>query len=359
MASSSKSSPLEPCGTGCGHPHHHDHEPHHDHDPHHDHGVGAASLAGLDRRFFFYVGTVLLALCGGVMVYFFASARVTHYLTGAGTFRVQCLVAGLALLVLAAFNFFTARRQETPHAPRPQTVDAEAEAAECDDCQHDHAAADTSWLGKVIAFLVLTVPLATAALYSPDRYSEEFQRLKVNAVATSSRSAFGTGGVDLKKRAAQAPAMAAPAATAEAKAAPAAAPGAFTVEELERLSGGRSAEGNIQLQLVELFYMPAQTQDVRDVVASQPIETIGQAIKDTANPGRLRLFRLMMTCCAADARPISIPVEFEGPAPEWREMSWYKVAGTVTYRDEGGTPTTVFKAKSLTPEKAPRNQMVF
>jgi uncharacterized membrane protein YcgQ (UPF0703/DUF1980 family) len=136
-------------------------------------------------------------------------------------------------------------------------------------------------------------------------------------------------------------------------------PNAFTVAELERLSGGRSPEGNIRLQLVELFYLPAQTEDVKEVAAGETLEIVGQAIKDKVDATKLLLFRLMMTCCAADARPISVPIEFNGPPPEWREMSWYKAVGKVEYRDIDGTPTAVFKATSLTPEKAPRNQMMY
>jgi hypothetical protein len=331
--------------------------PNEENDGHSHHSHGTTTLALLDRKFFFYVASGLLALWGGVMIYFFASARITHYLTGSGTFRVQCLIAGLILCVLAAFNFLTASRGATQTHDHAHADDEAGDEAACAECGPVHAHGESSWLAKTIAFVILAVPLVAAALYSPDRYSDEFRRLKVNAVATSSTSAIGGGGVDLKQRAEAKPATAATAGTA--KPATPSAPGAFTVEELERLSGGRSPEGNIRLQLIELFYMPAQTHDVRDVVASQPIETVGQAVKDTNNPGRLRLFRLMMTCCAADARPISIPVEFEGAPPEWREMGWYKAVGNVEYREENGTPSVIFKAKSLTAEKPPRNQMMF
>ncbi len=108
--------------------------------------------------------------------------------------------------------------------------------------------------------------------------------------------------------------------------------------------------------------MPAQTKDVRDVVSSQVVEAIGQAIKDPAAPAgttRLKLFRMQMTCCAADARPLAVPIEFDGPLPEYREMGWYKVTGKVEYRDENGTSTAVIKATKLDTEKPPRNQMLF
>jgi uncharacterized repeat protein (TIGR03943 family) len=343
-------------------PRHHSHphdRAHHDANGHSADEAGAATLALLDEKFFSWAGSGLLALWGGVMIYFFASGRITHYLSASGAFRIQCLIAGLVLCVLAAFNLLTTGAGEAhshDHSHDDEHADDDEDAT-CSDCGPAHAHGESSWLGKIVAFVILAVPLAAAAVYSPDRYSDEFGRLKNNAKATSASTAIGGGGIDLKQRA-EAKSAKAPAAS-ETKPATPSAPGAFTVEELERLSGGRSPEGNIRLQLIELFYMPAQTQDVRDVVASQPIETVGQAVKDSNNPARLRLFRLMMTCCAADARPISIPIEFESAAPEWREMGWYKVVGTVEYREENGTPSVVFKARELVAEKPPRNQMMF
>ena len=65
----------------------------------------------------------------------------------------------------------------------------------------------------------------------------------------------------------------------------------------------------------QLFDLPAQTEDVKEVASSVTIETIGQAIKDKSDPTQLRLFRLMMTCCAADARPISMPIQFDDHSP--------------------------------------------
>ena len=45
--------------------------------------------------------------------------------------------------------------------------------------------------------------------------------------------------------------------------------------------------------------------------------------------------------------------------PDWREMGWYKVTGTVEYREINGAQTTVFKAASLSPSKPPRQQMMY
>jgi len=217
-------------------------------------------------------------------------------------------------------------------------------------------------MAKVVTFLVLALPLSAAAMLTPDRFSDQFFMSKAAASATSGANALSGGGIDLAKRAEKSkplPGAATAAGGSTTTSQPPVNPNAFSVEELERLSGGRTPQGNIPLQLVELFYMPAQTRDVQEVVSTQTIETTGQAIKDKQDPTRMRLFRLMMTCCAADARPISIPVEFTGPTPEWREMAWYTVTGTVEYRDVDGNPTTVFKATALTPSKPPRQQMMY
>ncbi len=343
------------CGGCDGHEHHH----------HHGHAVAA-----LDRQFFVWVSAAVLALWGGVMLWYFASGLIVHYLSGTGAFRIQCLIAGLALCVLAAFTLLRSREEAAAgdcshegeccaHGHGEETEhDAHGDHHHHHHHHHDHAHGSAGgWSSKVVAFFILVVPLSAAALYSPHGYSDEFKRLKVESAITS--NTLRGGGIDLRERAEKAKPVPGANVSAAAATKTGSDPLAFDVAELERLSGGRTAEGNIPLQLVELFYMPAQTPDVRDVVATQTIETVGQAIRDKDNPKRFRLFRLMVTCCSADARPISVPVEFEGAMPEWREMAWYKVIGTVEYREENGAQTAVFKAKELRPDKAPRNQLMF
>lgn len=308
----------------------------------------------------------LLMVWGGVMIYYFASGRIVHYLTGYGGFRIQALICGLLLCVLAAFELLVRERgvSEDGGHGHDHEHDEETTCAGCDG-GHDHAGeghesahgGSGGWISKVVAFLILSVPLSAAAWYSPDGWSDDFKLNKLNAVTSTGTTALSGGGVDLAKRAAQSRPM--PGAASSGAAAAVADPNAFTVQELERLSGGRTPEGNIPLQLVELFYMPAQTRDVQEVVATQTIETTGQAIEDKQDPTKMRLFRMMMTCCAADARPISIPVEFTAAPPEWRQMGWYKATGTVEYREINGAQTTVFKAATLVPTKPPRQQMLY
>ncbi len=214
-------------------------------------------------------------------------------------------------------------------------------------------------MSKALAFLILAAPLSAAALYSPDRYSEQFFVNKASAVTSMASGALTGRRVDLAKRAEKARPLTGVADRPDPGSAVPANPNAFTVQDLERLSGGRTPEGHIPLQLIELLYMPAQTRDVQEVVATQTIETVGQMIRDSQDPTKTRLIRLMMDCCAADARPISVPIEFAAAPPEWRQMGWYKVTGTVEYREINGTQTTILKATSLEPTKPPRQQMLY
>jgi hypothetical protein len=168
-------------------------------------------------------------------------------------------------------------------------------------------------------------------LRTPDRYSDAFVLMKSHT----------------------APAAPSP---VETKANP---PPAFTIEELERLSGGRTAEGNIPLGLAEVFQLAGQPSDVREVLESVRIETLGQALRDPVDPTRWRLSRLLITCCAADARAVSVSVEFEGDPSQWRQLGWYRASGTLRVAEINGTAVPVFKIDSMTPSEPPRNLMIW
>ncbi len=73
----------------------------------------------------------------------------------------------------------------------------------------------------------------------------------------------------------------------------------------------------------------------------------------------MRIFRLLMQCCAADARPFSIPVEFEAKAPEFKDMTWVKVTGTMSYKSEGGQTVPVLLATSMVESAEPDNKMIY
>ena len=151
---------------------------------------------------------------------------------------------------------------------------------------------------------------------------------------------------------------------------PAAAPGAaaaggksygnFTLEDL-KAQVPMSREGNFILEVPELYYT-AGDKEVQSVLAGQNIETVAQVLPEKVNNAdgkRLRVFRLLVQCCASDARPYSVPVEFADKVPVLKEMSWVKLVGKMTYRQEGGQTVPLIEAKTITATTAPDNAMLY
>ena len=236
---------------------------------------------------------LIIIVWGCVMVYFYESGRIEHYLTDKGSFRLQCLLGGLGLVILGSINLWF-------------TLSADAFK------DHDGSPGTVWTVGKM---LVLVVPLTLAVLGTSDRYSDAFLMRKFQA---------------------------APPATASA----AARPGGFSINELERLCGGRTVGGDIPLGLEQVWQLASQPDDVRAVIESVRIETVGQIVRDPTDPTRWKLSRLVITCCAADARGVAIALAFDGDPSEWQALGWYRTVGRVAL-DSNGVP--VFKVESVTP----------
>lgn len=283
------------------------HAAHHSHDAcgcGHSHEAAAGGKSGA------LLCCALLALWGAVMLYFYGSGRIEHYLTEKGPFRTQCLVAGIGLVLLAVVNLV-------------RTLCGTAD----DDSHSAPGLKQALWLAGMLG-----VPLVVATLRTPDRYSDAFIVMKTRA----------------------APVAAVPVAPEAAKIPE------FTVQELERISGGRTAEGNIPLGLADVFQLAGQPPDVRAVLESVHIETLGQVIRDPVSPTRWRLTRLLITCCAADARAVSVAVEPACDTSTWRALGWYRATGTLRVEeDAAGQPVPVFKIESMTPSEPPRNLMMW
>ena len=136
--------------------------------------------------------------------------------------------------------------------------------------------------------------------------------------------------------------------------------GTFTLEDL-KAQVPMSKEGNFILEVPELYYT-AGDKEVQGVLTGQSVETVAQVLPEKVNNTegkRLRVFRLLVQCCASDARPYSVPVEFAEKAPEFKEMSWVKLVGKMTYRQEGGQTVPLIEAKTITPTTAPDNAMLY
>ncbi len=136
--------------------------------------------------------------------------------------------------------------------------------------------------------------------------------------------------------------------------------GSFTLEDL-KAQVPQSKEGNFILEVPELYYT-AGDKEVQGVLAGQLIETTAQVLPEKVNNTdgkRLRIFRMLVQCCAADARPYSVPVEFTDKAPTIKDMTWIKLVGKMGYVQENGQTVPIVYASEYKETTAPDNAMLY
>jgi hypothetical protein len=280
---------------------------------------------------------------------------------------------------------------------------------------HDHGHGileESGMLGKIVAIAILAAPITLAAVRSPDRFSANAVMNKglynQNYSSTTRADQFS-----LKKEAGRGSAKASsaipsiPAAAETARSGPPAAPlppatvavatpdsartpgsappapppapaadappppaggqqadaksyGSFTLEDL-KAQVPMSKEGNFILEVPELYYTAGDI-EVQKVLTGQPVETIAQVLPEKVNNAdgkRLRIFRMLIQCCAADARPYSIPVQFADKAPTIKDMTWVKVKGKMAYAKEGGQTVPMLEATAYEETTAPQDAMMY
>jgi hypothetical protein len=122
----------------------------------------------------------------------------------------------------------------------------------------------------------------------------------------------------------------------------------FTIETLEKTTS-KASDGAYMLNIFELFFTAGDTVQEK-VVNGLYVETEAKLRSEpnrNENGKRMRLFRLMMTCCAADAQAVPMTIEFEGDLPDIGHNSWVRVAGTMSYEREGGEVYPLLKVKRI------------
>jgi uncharacterized repeat protein (TIGR03943 family) len=73
-------------------------------------------------------------------------------------------------------------------------------------------------------------------------------------------------------------------------------------------------------------------------------------------PGNyLMLSRFVITCCAADAYPVAIPVKFTGTRQTYPQDSWFQVKGKAIVATFSGSRQLVIEASEIKPIPTPKN----
>ncbi len=259
------------------------------------------------RRVFFSLSILLWA---GALLYFYGSGRMIHYLVS--DFRPIALFGGLGLAVLGTFNLLTAR----------QTASCGHDHSEGD--EHDHEGGD---MNPIASLLLMVAPVALSMVWTIDEFSQ----------ATLARKGLYDG---------------APSPTENAMFASMLPP--LTMEEIEK-GHRRTADGYLEFNLMELFFATGD-RELQGLLNGLQIETEGRIVAEKVNnPNgtRMRLYRVFMTCCAADSRAIPVIIEFGKTPPQLPENGWVKVAGKMSFPEENGTLQAVIQVDRATVAEEP------
>ena len=241
-----------------------------------------------NRRILFSLAVLFWS---AVLLYFYSSGRINKYL--APDFRIISFVGGLGLAVLGLFNLLTAGQSGSGCC-------AGEEGA------HDHESSD---MHPLTAVLLMIVPVALSVAWTKDEYS----------VAALSRKGLydAPSAVSSPFLASSLPAL--------------------TREGIEK-SHRKTPDGFLEFSLMELFFSSGD-REMQGLLDGLKVETEGRWMDEKIrNPqgSRKRLYRLFVTCCAADSRAIPIVLEFGKTPPEFPENGWVKVAGTMRFPLEEG-----------------------
>jgi uncharacterized repeat protein (TIGR03943 family) len=118
--------------------------------------------------------------------------------------------------------------------------------------------------------------------------------------------------------------------------------------------------GAMPIQVIDLLYA-VQMPTYREEFEGKSAELIGQFVPmTTGNPkgNRFQVIRLFITCCAADAKPVGVTIQYDKPL-KVSEMGWVKITGKPTFPMEGGRRTAVLMADKVEECPAPAEPFVY
>lgn len=364
------------------------------------------------RKLLQNLAILALFIWGGLFLYFYLTGRIERHLDP--SFRIYALIAGIGMILLGAFNFINRNKDvgacDHDHA-HGDACDHEGDHGHdhhhshdektCDhDESHDHHAHDhgdhdhahdheETTSGLAFSLAVLLIPILMATSISKDQFSSgylakwgkiERQMLQMRIakereakaadqmkVAETAPNPYTRDGIEGETPGAadtppnpDEPTIGVEADAAETAGGENEAWGTFTLEDLKNMVP-QSTDGDFLLDVPQIFYT-AGDKELMQVMEGIPVETTAQLMEETlsnANGQRLKAFRLFIECCAADARPLSIPVDFGKAPPEYIEMGWYKLYGKLHYADEDGEIIPLIKIERIEEALEPTDGLLY
>jgi len=294
---------------------------------------------------------------GGVLLAFYFSGRIDQYLHP--QFRPLAFIGGVLFCIGGVVY-----------------VLAKGSAQCCVDGQCVHQNIDSP-VRSVAAFGVLLVPLVTGAALSKDGYDQQlvlnrgFVQDVTKLPTPAARPPVARNpippaalGADIDETASAEPPLPqdsptgapAPSGQTQTTKGPAADPNVPGTESSDQYLPV-AADGNITLEVTDLLYGEAE-ESLRKMFTGKTVEVIGQYLPGKSG-AEFKLVRMFTVCCAADARPLAVPVNSDEPY-KGPEMAWVKVVGKPVYALEaGGRAKVTLKADSIVPVDPPADAMLY
>jgi uncharacterized repeat protein (TIGR03943 family) len=293
-------------------------------------------------------GITLLGL-GGVLIAFFINGRIDQYLHP--TFRLWELIGGIGFCVAGAIYLVTKKSMDC-------CVDGQ--------CIHSNP---RSPVRAIIALAVITVPLVAGTVFSKDSYDQQAilnrgfvqdaSGLPIRNVAKDASTAKDPNqpvipstalGGDQDENSMEQPLPEPPLPKDGST------PGQDAKDDSSEQYLPRAEDGNVALEVSDLLYSESEA-SLRKMFSGKTVEVIGQYLPGS-DKSEFRIVRMFIVCCAADARPISVPVKIQGPVSV-ADMSWVKVIGQPEFVTNGEKTKVVLKAVQVQPTDPPAEAMLY
>ena len=277
-----------------------------------------------------WLPAVTLSTWSAVLFYFHFSDRMKNMLTP--QFQTYAFISAIVLAIMAVMF-----------------VAFKGDASCCSTAECGHGLSRLA-SGKMLTFLVLLVPIAVAARYTPQSgFSSTFVENRGTATTVEQLSGaqkFKPAMPDLSMPGKDGN----PGTMERADGQPA------KLEEKPTDFLTRTPEGYIVAEVLDLLYA-AQDKTLQADFEGKKVVLIGQFLPDTSNNAagnRFKAVRMFMSCCAADAQPVAALVEVD-KMPAFKEMEWVKIVGVPSFPVEKGRRISVLKGltveKTETPEE--------
>ena len=284
-------------------------------------------MTSLDTRLFGF----LACLWGGLLIYFYHSTRIRDYLDIG--FHHFIMVGGIGMLILGTYSLINPKLQSKKNESSKSYDHDHAHHDEkhhshnhkqChdhgDQCDHDHEEGH----GPFITIFLTLTPLILAMTYTQDKLSNKGMA---------------------KKGLYEKPAL------TSANIPP------FSRQDLEK-NVPKNEHGEFQLRMISAYYAAGDL-EIQDIFEGLPVELEGRIAPEKINNesgDRLRIFRSIITCCAADLQIVGVSLEFPEGAKRPQLEDWVKASGTLTFETVEGDVLPLLKIREVVSAEEPYSE---